>query len=66
MIFCIFAILMELLFHQSQLAHAISREDYEDAARLKVAIAAAATKDIVGRVMSHVNVRCMLLFWKNQ
>lgn len=40
---------------QSQLAHAISREDYEDAARLKVAIAAAATKDVVGRVMSHVN-----------
>ncbi|XP_049404116.1 protein EXECUTER 1, chloroplastic [Solanum stenotomum] len=40
---------------KSQLAHAISREDYEDAARLKVAIAAAATKDIVGRVMSHVN-----------
>ncbi|KAM3377470.1 protein EXECUTER 1, chloroplastic [Capsicum galapagoense] len=40
---------------KSQLAHAISREDYEDAARLKVAIAAGATKDIVGRVMSHVN-----------
>ncbi|MCD7447957.1 hypothetical protein HAX54_036776 [Datura stramonium] len=35
--------------------HATSREDYEDAARLKVAIAAAATKDIVGRVMCHVN-----------
>ncbi|MCE3215613.1 hypothetical protein HAX54_002973 [Datura stramonium] len=40
---------------KSQLAHATSREDYEDAARLKVAIAAAATKDIVGRVMCHVN-----------
>ncbi|CAN4111974.1 unnamed protein product [Withania somnifera] len=40
---------------KSQLAHAIRREDYEDAARLKVAIAAAATNDIVGRVMSHVH-----------
>ncbi|KAK4340067.1 hypothetical protein RND71_041529 [Anisodus tanguticus] len=40
---------------KSQLACAVSREDYEDAARLKVAIAAAASKDIVGRVMSHVN-----------
>ncbi|CAN4107903.1 unnamed protein product [Withania somnifera] len=40
---------------KSQLAHAISREDYEDAARFKVAIAAAATKDMVGRVMSHVH-----------
>lgn len=40
---------------KSQLAHAISREDYEDAAKLKVGIAAAATKDIVGRVMSRLN-----------
>lgn len=31
-------------------------EDYEDAARLKVAIAAAATNDTVGRVMAYLNV----------
>lgn len=31
-------------------------EDYEDAARLKVALAAAATNDTVGRVMSRLNV----------
>lgn len=37
---------------KSQLFHAIDKEDYEDAARLKVAIAAAATKDAVGSVMS--------------
>ncbi|KAF5936922.1 hypothetical protein HYC85_024428 [Camellia sinensis] len=40
---------------KSQLAHAVNREDYEDASRLKVAIAAAATNDTVGRVMSHLN-----------
>ncbi|XP_073122219.1 protein EXECUTER 1, chloroplastic [Henckelia pumila] len=39
---------------KSQLANAIKREDYEDAARLKVAIAAAATNDTVGRVISHL------------
>ncbi|KAL8541795.1 hypothetical protein ACS0TY_002880 [Phlomoides rotata] len=39
---------------KSQLASAIEREDYEDAARIKVAIAAAATSDTVGRVMSHL------------
>ncbi|KAJ8749073.1 hypothetical protein K2173_013680 [Erythroxylum novogranatense] len=39
---------------QSQLGHAVRREDYKDAARLKVAIAAAATNDTVGRVMSHL------------
>lgn len=32
-------------------------EDFEDAARLKVAIAAAATNDSVGRVISYLNVR---------
>lgn len=37
---------------KSQLSHAIEKEDYEDAARLKVAIAATATKDVVGSVMS--------------
>uniref|UniRef100_A0A2P2LGA7 Uncharacterized protein n=1 Tax=Rhizophora mucronata TaxID=61149 RepID=A0A2P2LGA7_RHIMU len=37
-----------------QLRNAVRREDYEDAARLKVAIAAAATNDTVGRVMSHL------------
>ncbi|KAM7470600.1 hypothetical protein LguiA_008783 [Lonicera macranthoides] len=40
---------------KSQLIRAINREDYEDAARLKVAIAAAATNDTVGRVMSYLN-----------
>ncbi|EEF29622.1 protein EXECUTER 1, chloroplastic [Ricinus communis] len=40
---------------KSQLGHAVNREDYEDAARLKVAIAAAATNDVVGRVMSQLN-----------
>lgn len=44
------------LSQQSQLGHAVFIEDYEDAARLKVAIAAAATNDTVGRVMSHLNV----------
>nr|CAN67006.1 hypothetical protein VITISV_020408 [Vitis vinifera] len=33
----------------------VKKEDYEDAARLKVAIAAAATNDTVGRVMSLLN-----------
>ncbi|KAI4296443.1 hypothetical protein L6164_036400 [Bauhinia variegata] len=40
---------------KSQLGRAVYLEDYEDAARLKVAIAAAATNDDVGRVMSHLN-----------
>ncbi|ESQ53785.1 hypothetical protein EUTSA_v10024585mg [Eutrema salsugineum] len=40
---------------KSQLSRAIKREDYDDAARLKVAIAAAATNDAVGRVMSRFN-----------
>ncbi|KAG6710996.1 hypothetical protein I3842_05G030800 [Carya illinoinensis] len=40
---------------KSKLGHAAYIEDYEDAARLKVAIAAAATNDTVGRVMSHLN-----------
>ncbi|TQE05736.1 hypothetical protein C1H46_008642 [Malus baccata] len=39
----------------SQLRRAVSAEDFEDAARLKVAIAAAATNDVVGRVISHLN-----------
>ncbi|KAL3515479.1 hypothetical protein ACH5RR_022381 [Cinchona calisaya] len=38
-----------------QLASAINREDYKDAARLKVAIAAAATNDTIGKVMSYLN-----------
>ena len=42
---------------QSQLNRAVVREDYEDAARIKVAIAAAATNDTVGRVMAQLNVR---------
>ncbi|GAB4838405.1 executer 1 [Ancistrocladus abbreviatus] len=40
---------------KSQLGLAIDKEDYEDAARLKVAIAAVATKDTVGCVMSYLN-----------
>ncbi|KAK3016272.1 hypothetical protein RJ639_006103 [Escallonia herrerae] len=44
-----------VLILKSQLDRAIDREDYQDAARLKVAIAAAATNDTVGRVMSHLN-----------
>ncbi|CAN7119906.1 hypothetical protein IGI04_013713 [Brassica rapa subsp. trilocularis] len=40
---------------KSQLNGAVKREDYEDAARLKVAIAAASTKDAVGRVMFSFN-----------
>ncbi|PIN18649.1 hypothetical protein CDL12_08670 [Handroanthus impetiginosus] len=39
---------------KSQLASAVEREDYEDAARIKVSIAAASTNDTVGRVMSHL------------
>ncbi|XP_065638888.1 protein EXECUTER 1, chloroplastic [Quercus suber] len=40
---------------KSQLGRAVFTEDYEDAARLKVAIAAAATNDTVGRVIAHLN-----------
>ncbi|XP_019423479.1 PREDICTED: protein EXECUTER 1, chloroplastic-like [Lupinus angustifolius] len=40
---------------KSQLNRSVYLEDYKDAARLKVAIAAAATNDSVGRVMSHLN-----------
>ncbi|KAJ0262835.1 Protein EXECUTER 1 [Hirschfeldia incana] len=40
---------------KSQLNGAVKREDYEDAARLKVAIAAASTNDAVGRAMSSFN-----------
>ncbi|KAM1264344.1 hypothetical protein ACFX2J_034165 [Malus domestica] len=40
---------------KSQLGRAVYAEDFEDAARLKVAIAAAATNDVVGRVISHLN-----------
>uniref|UniRef100_A0A5B7A2W9 Uncharacterized protein n=1 Tax=Davidia involucrata TaxID=16924 RepID=A0A5B7A2W9_DAVIN len=40
---------------KSQLVNAVDREDFKDAARLKVAIAAAATNDTVGIVMSHLN-----------
>nr|XP_043627528.1 protein EXECUTER 1, chloroplastic-like [Erigeron canadensis] len=39
---------------KSQLSRAVVKEDYEDAARIKVAIAAASTNDIVGRVMSQL------------
>lgn len=45
------------LYQQSQLGNAVFKEEYDDAARLKVAIAAAATNDAVGRVMSNLNVR---------
>ncbi|GKV02329.1 hypothetical protein SLEP1_g14783 [Rubroshorea leprosula] len=41
---------------KSQLGRAVYREDFEDAGRLKVGIAAAATNDTVGTVMSHLNV----------
>ncbi|KAL9256073.1 EXECUTER 1, chloroplastic-like protein [Drosera capensis] len=40
---------------KAQLARALDKEDYEDAARLNVAIAAVTAKDTVGRVMSHLN-----------
>ncbi|PWA79173.1 hypothetical protein CTI12_AA201980 [Artemisia annua] len=40
---------------KSHLDRAILKEDYEDAARIKVAIAAAATNDTVGRVMSYLS-----------
>ncbi|KAL3584328.1 hypothetical protein D5086_015389 [Populus alba] len=36
-------------------SNAVNREDYEGAVRLKVAIAAVATNDTVGRVMSLLN-----------
>lgn len=39
---------------KEQLSSAVNEEDFEDAARLKVAIAAAATNDTVGMVMSHL------------
>ncbi|GKC87536.1 executer 1, chloroplastic-like protein, partial [Tanacetum coccineum] len=40
---------------KSQLNRAVVKEDYEDAARIKVAIAAAATNDTVDRVMAQLN-----------
>nr|XP_029153002.1 protein EXECUTER 1, chloroplastic isoform X2 [Arachis hypogaea] len=40
---------------KARLRDAVYLEDYEDAARLKVAIAAASTNDSVGRVMSYLN-----------
>ncbi|KAL4580994.1 hypothetical protein LXL04_017200 [Taraxacum kok-saghyz] len=40
---------------ESQLHSAVTKEDYEEAARIKVAIAAASTNDTVGRVMSQMN-----------
>ncbi|PPD75258.1 hypothetical protein GOBAR_DD27814 [Gossypium barbadense] len=40
---------------KAQLYEAVCKEDYEDAARLKVAIAAASTNDTVGRTMSYLN-----------
>lgn len=40
---------------KSQLVRAVNVEDFEDAARLKVAIAAASTNDVVGRVISRLN-----------
>ncbi|KAK3420186.1 hypothetical protein EUGRSUZ_G00990 [Eucalyptus grandis] len=39
---------------KSQLSNAVVKEDYEEAGRLKVAIAAASTGDTVGRVMSYL------------
>ncbi|GKB56283.1 hypothetical protein Tco_0912469 [Tanacetum coccineum] len=40
---------------KSQLNRVVVKEDYEDAARIKVAIAAAATNNTVGRVMAQLN-----------
>ncbi|XP_031482813.1 protein EXECUTER 1, chloroplastic [Nymphaea colorata] len=40
---------------KAQLRDAVQREDYDEAAKLKVAIAAAATNDTVGKVVSHFN-----------
>ncbi|XP_071736918.1 protein EXECUTER 1, chloroplastic-like [Rutidosis leptorrhynchoides] len=40
---------------KSQLNRAVMNEDYEDAARIKVAIAAASNNDTVGRVMYQLN-----------
>ncbi|CAN6460100.1 unnamed protein product [Victoria cruziana] len=40
---------------KAQLRDAVHREDYDEAAELKVAISAAATNDTVGKVVSHLN-----------
>lgn len=50
---------------QSRLSHAVYAEDYQDAARLKVAIAALATNDTVGRAMSYLHVRKFLTLLYN-
>ncbi|KAG4398574.1 hypothetical protein JHK82_020653 [Glycine max] len=44
-----------LSIFKSQLSRAVYLENYEDAARLKVAFAATANNDSVGRVMSYLN-----------
>lgn len=41
---------------QSRFGDAVKFEDYDDAAALKVAIAAVATNDTVGTVISDLNV----------
>lgn len=45
---------------QSQLRHAVYVEDYEEAAKLKVAIAAAANNDSVGKVKTLLKVGILM------
>jgi hypothetical protein len=45
---------------QSQLRHAVYVEDYEEAAKLKVAIAAAANNDSVGKVITLLKVGILM------
>lgn len=46
-----------MILFQSQLNEAILREDYGNAAKLKLAIAGAAKKDVVGTALTIMNVR---------
>jgi len=49
-----------LCAQQSQLRHAVYVEDYEEAAKIKVAIAAAANNDSVGKVITLLKVRILM------
>lgn len=50
------------VYKQSQLETAVAGEEYTDAAKLKVAIAAVSSSDTVGKVMALLEVGRFLMF----